>query len=421
MGASEEVLLQPGEISRLGPIFFSPLDTGKSYSVVYVRNNLTGLETVVLLGEGAQAKVTLAALDEEEDTITSADILLGGHWDTSRVERHLKTRRLDSTEDSAATSVLRLPSISTLVGDEVKTNVTYLVLNSGNTRVTVHGVGFGKSLSCSYEDSYGTFRLTRVDLEEKDHGGKKKKTKKKMSKCPKNQWTTDGETLEPGEWRAVSLDFNATCYSELTKAAMVIHLSHGVGKGRVERFDETQVYGHVMPDVLYKCAEERAIHHWSSSGRMLLRMLIVLSTLVVGGGMSLHILKDYNKAIGGSGGGEGTDKPLVSSPPSGPSSSVATVTNASKRETESVEEEREKKREDNTSPSAAAPSVEFRTSELLIEEMAKAYDAEQRILAAYEEEERKKTGRGGRGVSVKVVNLSTSSIRERSVEKERSV
>ena len=83
MGASKEVTLAPGETKRLGPIYFSPLDTGKTYSVVYVRNNLTGLETVVLQGEGAQAKVTIAALDEKEDAVTSADILLGGQWDTA--------------------------------------------------------------------------------------------------------------------------------------------------------------------------------------------------------------------------------------------------------------------------------------------------------------------------------------------------
>ena len=203
-----------------------------------------------------------------------------------------------------------------------------------------------------------------------------------MRDCPKNPWSKEGETLEPGEWRAVSLDFNATCYSELTKAALVVHLSHGVGKERVERFDQTQVYGHVVTDVLYQCAEERAIHHWSSSGRMFIMLLLV----VVVCAMSVHLLKDHHKGLGegGSSGGQeggGTNKPSLSSPPgsstSTSSTTVATVTNASKQE---METETEKRRE---TPLAAVSLLDktlvevfpiggssYQTSELLIQTAA---------------------------------------------------
>merc|ERR1711935_1247145 len=104
--------------------------------------------------------------------------------------------------------------------------------------------------------------------------------------------------------------------------------------------------GHVKTDVLYQCAEERAIHHWSSSGRMFIMLLLVAVVCA----MSVHLLKDHLKGLGKGGSSEqeggGTNKPSLSSPPSSSTSTssttVATVTNASKQE---MEMETEKRRE----------------------------------------------------------------------------
>ena len=90
--ANAEVVLQPGETGVLGPISFSPKQTGKSYSVVYVRNNVTGLETVILQGEGAQASVMMvdirAGLSDGEEG--DAFYYSKGQWDEARVSRVTK-------------------------------------------------------------------------------------------------------------------------------------------------------------------------------------------------------------------------------------------------------------------------------------------------------------------------------------------
>ena len=149
--ANAEVVLQPGETGVLGPISFSPKRTGKSYSVVYVRNNVTGLETVILQGEGAQASVLMvdirAGLSAGQDGDAFYHVSRG-HWDEARVSRvtkqSAKEERAENgllskppSSSSSSTSSsntgpmlpsVRLPSILQSGSNVVNTNGTYVLL-----------------------------------------------------------------------------------------------------------------------------------------------------------------------------------------------------------------------------------------------------------------------------------------------------
>ena len=290
----EEIVLGPGENAKLGPVSFSPRRTGKSYSVVYVRNNVTGLETVILQGEGAQASVLIVGINDgyhHDDKELSSSSGQRGHWSNERVARVTALVASDNSAHvvggHAVVPSVRLPTIvedgNFVDGGAVRANGTYVLLNVGNTRVVVHNIGFGTQFDCATEDSYGAFSMSGIT------NTRKKSSTVASSLSSKSCLGLDEVTLEPSEWYALEIVFDSTCYSELSKAEMSIHLSHG-SEEKVERVDEFHVYGHVSSPALSWCMEDRMIHHWSSSGKMFLTLF--LSGIVVL--MSMNVLNDYS-------------------------------------------------------------------------------------------------------------------------------
>ena len=258
-----EVIIPPGETAELGPIEFVPAVTGRLYSVVYIRNNLTGLETVVLRGEGADTNVMLVPSDAWDHGKVALYPGKIGRLEHSEIQAVLNAS--SSFFDHYGTSAVSLP---TLDGGArgARSNHTFALLNVGRTPVSVDGMGFGKAMKCSVSSNYGSFMLGGTQ-----DGG--------TCDSLQEQFPL---TLEPGGWWSLEISFSSTCISALHLQSMSISVTNHFGN----RVDDLTVYGHVSFQALAQCLGEQMVAAYGSGtlsgGRMLLSVVLVVVIAMMG-------------------------------------------------------------------------------------------------------------------------------------------
>eukprot|EP01087_Luapelamoeba_hula_P000070 TRINITY_DN1003_c0_g1_i1.p1 TRINITY_DN1003_c0_g1~~TRINITY_DN1003_c0_g1_i1.p1 ORF type:complete len:1504 (+),score=275.36 TRINITY_DN1003_c0_g1_i1:1230-5741(+) len=163
-------IVMPHTHVHLGPLFFSPTDLLKVNGTLYVKNNLTVIDSVVLIGEGGSGRLTL----QEGDT------------DLAELHFHLDHDQLKHC--TSTDPIVR--------EQEVMVSKAFLIVNKGNLPVHIESIGIN-GRKC---EGYG------FDVEN----------------C------NSFDSLEAGESAKVSISFRPDFSSSVVKRDLLVYTSQGV-------------------------------------------------------------------------------------------------------------------------------------------------------------------------------------------------